>query len=137
MLETLFFTTLIFLFFNRTKKKRRPHTIDGELKELIQSDQENRGIALEIKNYLLAIIESNNNDEAKFSDDHLAKAQEILDKAGPGAFYWMSDIAAQLALLAAAQINGIPTNVNAELGESASAQDVVRVVVKWVRQIFL
>lgn len=130
MLETLFFTTLIFLFFNRTKKKRRPHTIDGELKELIQSDQENRGIALEIKNYLLAIIESNNNDDAKFSDDHLAKAQEILDKAGPGAFYWMSDIAAQLALLAAAQINGIPTNVNAELGESATAQDVVRVVVK-------
>ena len=130
MLETLFFTTLIFLFFNRTKKKRRPHTIDGELKELIQSDQENRGIALEIKNYLLAIIESNNNDDAKFSDDHLAQAQEILDKASPGAFYWMSDIAAQLALLAAAQINGIPTNVNAELGESATAQDVVRVVVK-------
>ena len=130
MLETLFFTTLIFLFFNRTKKKRRPHTIEGELKELIQSDQENKGIALEIKNYLLAIIESNNNDEAKFSDSHLAKAQEILDKAGPGAFYWMSDIAAQLALLAAAQINGIPTNVNAELGESATAQDVVRVVVK-------
>ena len=130
MLETLFFTTLIFLFFNRTKKKRRPHTIDGELKELIQSDQENRGIALEIKNYLLAIIESNNNDDAKFSDDHLAQAQEILDKASPGAFYWMSVIAAQLALLAAAQINGIPTNVNAELGESATAQDVVRVVVK-------
>jgi hypothetical protein len=130
MLETLFFTTLIFLFFNRTKKKRRPHTIEGELKELIQSEQENKGIALEIKNYLLAIIESNNNDEAKFSDNHLAKAQEILDKAGPGAFYWMSDIAAQLALLAAAQINGIPTNVNAELGESATAQDVVRVVVK-------
>ena len=130
MLETLFFTTLIFLFITRTKKKRRPHTIDGELKELIQSDQENKGIALEIKNYLLAIIASNNNDEAKFSDDHLAKAQEILDKAGPGAFYWMSDIAAQLALLAAAQINGIPTNVNAELGESATAEDVVRVVVK-------
>ena len=130
MLETLFFTTLIFLFITRTKKKRRPHTIDGELKELIQSDQENKVIALEIKNYLLAIIASNNNDEAKFSDDHLAKAQVILDKAGPSAFYWMSDIAAQLALLAAAQINGIPTNVNAELGESATAEDVVRVVVK-------
>jgi hypothetical protein len=130
MLETLFFTILIFLFITRTKKKRRPHTIDGELKELIQNDQENKGIALEIKNYLLAIIASNNNDDAKFSDDHLAKAQEILDKAGPSAFYWMSDIAAQLALLAAAQINGIPTNVNAELGESATAEDVVRVVVK-------
>ena len=130
MIETLFFTTLIFLFITRTKKKRRPHTIDGELKELIQSDQENKGIALEIKNYLLAIIASNNNNEAKFSDDQLAKAQVILDKAGPGAFYWMSDIAAQLALLAAAQINGIPTNVNAELGESATAEDVVRIVVK-------
>jgi len=107
-----------------------PNSIDGELKELIQSEQENKGFALEIKNYLLAIIESNNNDEAKFSDVHVAGAQEILDNAGPGAFYWMSDIAAQLALLAAAQINGIPTNVNAELGESATAQDVVRVVVK-------
>jgi hypothetical protein len=42
----------------------------------------------------------------------------------------MSDIAAQLALLAAAQINGIPTNVNVELGASATAGDVVRVVVK-------
>jgi len=42
----------------------------------------------------------------------------------------MSEIAAQLALLAAAQINGIPTNVNVELGESATAADVVRVVVK-------
>ena len=42
----------------------------------------------------------------------------------------MSDIAAQLALLSAAQINGIPTNVNVVLGESAAAADVVRVVVK-------
>jgi hypothetical protein len=42
----------------------------------------------------------------------------------------MSDIAAQLALLCAAHINGIPTNVNVELGESATAADVVRVVVK-------
>jgi len=46
------------------------------------------------------------------------------------AFDWMSDIAAQLALLSAAQINGIPTNVNIVLGESATAADVVRVVVK-------
>ena len=29
-----------------------------------------------------------------------------------------------------AQINGIPTNVNVELGASATAGDVVRVVVK-------
>ena len=130
MLETLFFATLIFLFLNRTKKNRRPRTLDGELKELIQSSQENKGIALEIKNYLLSTIASNNNDEEKFTDAQLAKAQQILDRSGPAGFYWMSEIAAQLALLAAAQINGIPTNVNVELGQSATAEDVVRVVVK-------
>jgi hypothetical protein len=42
----------------------------------------------------------------------------------------MSDIAVQLALLSVAQINGIPTNVNVELGERATAGDVVRVVVR-------
>ena len=42
----------------------------------------------------------------------------------------MSEIAAQLALLAAAQINGIPTSVDVELGERATAEDVVRVVVQ-------
>ena len=130
MLQTLFFATLIFLFLNRTKKNRRPRTLDGELKELIQSSQENKGIALEIKNYLLSTIASNNNDEEKFTDAQLAKAQQVLDRSGPAGFYWMSEIAAQLALLAAAQINGIPTNVNVELGQSATAEDVVRVVVK-------
>ena len=130
MLQTLFFATLIFLFLNGTKKNRRPRTLDGELKELIQSSQENKGIALEIKNYLLSTIASNNNDEEKFTDAQLAKAQQILDRSGPAGFYWMSEIAAQLALLAAAQINGIPTNVNVELGQSATAEDVVRVVVK-------
>jgi hypothetical protein len=42
----------------------------------------------------------------------------------------MTEIAAQLLILSTAQINGIPTNVNVELGESATAGDVVRVVVK-------
>ena len=68
MLETLFIATLIFLFLNRSKKKRRARSLDGELKELIATDQENKGIALDIKNYLLWIIECNNNDEEKFSD---------------------------------------------------------------------
>jgi hypothetical protein len=42
----------------------------------------------------------------------------------------MSAVAAHLALLCAAQINGIPTNVNVELEESATTADVVRVDVK-------
>jgi hypothetical protein len=50
--------------------------------------------------------------------------------AGPAAFYWMTEIAAQLSILSAAQINGIPTNVNVELGESATPEAVVEVVIK-------
>jgi hypothetical protein len=42
----------------------------------------------------------------------------------------MTEIAAQLATLAAAQINGIPTNVNAELGNSATPEAIVKIVVK-------
>ena len=130
MLETLLLAMLIFLVLKRTKKKRRPGSLDSELKELIQTNQENKSIALEIKNYLLWIIESNNNNEEKFSDAQIKKAQEIIDRAGAVSLYWMSDIAAQLALLSAAQINGIPTNVSVELGQSATPADVVRVVVK-------
>ena len=44
--------------------------------------------------------------------------------------YWMTEIAAQLSILSAAQINGIPTNVNVELGESATPEGVVEVVVR-------
>jgi hypothetical protein len=42
----------------------------------------------------------------------------------------MTEIAAQLSILSAAQINGIPTNVNVELGESATPEGVVEVVIK-------
>jgi hypothetical protein len=49
---------------------------------------------------------------------------------GPSAFYWMTEIAAQLSILSAAQINGIPTNVNVELGESATPEGVIEIVIK-------
>ncbi len=42
----------------------------------------------------------------------------------------MADIAAQLALLAAALANGIPTNVGEELGSNATAESIVNAVVK-------
>jgi hypothetical protein len=42
----------------------------------------------------------------------------------------MTEISAQLSILAAAQINGLDTNVNAEIGESATPEAVVDVVVK-------
>ncbi|MEI7698051.1 MAG: hypothetical protein WCJ16_07925 [Actinomycetes bacterium] len=130
MFEIFLMTVLIFLFLNRKKRARKPKGLDAELKELIDSSNYSTGIGLEIKGLLLDVINDEKNDAEKFSDARLAQAQRILDRAGPGAFYWMADIAAQFAFLAAAQINGIPTNVNVELGQSATPEDIVRVVVR-------
>ncbi|CAB5041404.1 unannotated protein [freshwater metagenome] len=130
MFETLLLALLIFLFLNRTKRRKKPRGLDAELKELIENSNDATGIGLEIKGFLLDLINDEKNDAEKFSDARLAQAQRIIDRAGPGAMYWMTDIAAQLAFLAAAQINGIPTNVNAELPDSATPEDIVRIVVR-------
>ena len=130
MFELLFFTILIYLFLSRKKRRKKLRGLDAELRELVESSNDATGIGLDIKNFLLRVIEDDNNDVEKFSDRQLAEAQRILDRAGPGALYWMTEIAAQLAFLGAAQINGIPTNVNLELGESATAADIVKVVIR-------
>jgi hypothetical protein len=44
--------------------------------------------------------------------------------------YWMTDIAAQLAFLAAAKVNGIATSVDAKVGEQATPEAIVKAVVK-------
>ena len=130
MFETLLLALLIFLFLNRTKRRKKPRGLDAELKELIENSNDATGIGLEIKGFLLDLINDEKNDAEKFSDVRLAQAQRIIDRAGPGAMYWMTDIAAQFAFLAAAQINGVPTNVNAELPDGATPEDIVRIVVR-------
>ena len=130
MLETLIFTILIYLFLSRKKKPRKPRTIDGELKQLIQESSNTTAISSEIKCFLLDVISDASHHSQDFSDVRLTQAERILDRAGPAAFYWMTEIAAQLSILAAAQINGARTNVNDELGESATPEAVVNVVVK-------
>ena len=130
MFETLLFALLIFLFLNRSKRRKKPRGLDAELKELIENSNDATGIGLEIKGFLLDLINDEKNDAEKFSDARLAQAQRIIDRAGPGAMYWMTDIAAQFAFLAAAQINGIPTNVSAELPDAATPEDIVRIVVR-------
>ena len=123
-------TVLIYLFLNRKKRARKPRGLDAELKELIENSNDATGIGLEIKGFLLDLINDEKNDAGKFSDARLAQAQRILDRAGPGAMYWMTEIATQLAMLAAAQINSIPTNVSVELREGATPEDIVRLVVR-------
>ena len=130
MFETLLLALLIFLFLNRSKRRKKPRGLDAELKELIENSNDATGIGLEIKGFLLDLINDEKNDAEKFSDARLAQAQRIIDRAGPGAMYWMTDIAAQFAFLAAAQINGIPTNVSAELPDGATPEDIVRIVVR-------
>ena len=136
MVETTFLVGLFFfLLLRKTKTQkaqrvRRVRGVDAELKEIIESDNDATGIAFEIKAFLLSVIEDDKNDLEKFSDARIAQAGRILDRAGPSAMYWMTDIAAQLAFLGAAQVNGITTNVNLELGESATPEQIVNVVVK-------
>ena len=130
MFEIFLMTVLIYLFLNRKKRARKPRGLDAELKELIESSHDATGIGLEIKGFLLDLINDEKNDAEKFSDARLAQAQRILDRAGPGAMYWMTEIATQLAMLAAAQINLIPTNVSVELREGATPEDIVRLVVR-------
>ena len=128
----LLFIFFYFLFnsFSKRKAKGKPRTLDAELKQLIQESNDATAIGSDIKCFLLDVINDDSHDLEKFSDTRIKQAQLILDRAGPAAFYWMTEIAAQLSILAAAQINGIPTNVSVELGVGATAGDVVRVVVK-------
>ena len=134
MFEFLFIAAIVYLYMERRARKKREgkrmRGLDAELKSLIEDDGDKTGIAFEIKQYLLAIIEDDKSDLEKFSDARIAQAERILDRAGPSAMYWMADIAAQLAFLAAAQKNGIPTSVDAIVGDQATPEAIVKAVVK-------
>jgi nucleotide-binding universal stress UspA family protein len=116
--EFLFFFSLIYLFLNRKKKRKK--SLDTELKDLLHSSSDSTGIALD----------DDKNDREKFSDEQLAEAQRIFDRAGPSSLFWMTEIAAQLTLLATAQKNGIPTNVDYEVKEGATPEEIIDAVVK-------
>ena len=131
---------LLFLFFwwlfSRNEKRREKRrklfkpSLDQELKELIQAEDNSTGIALSVKQYLLDVLDDDNNDREKYSDERLSQGQLILDKAGPSALYFMADIATQLSIVASAQINGIPNNVEADLRGSATPANIINKVIK-------
>ena len=134
MFEVLFIAALVYLYLERKARKKREgkrmRGLDAELKAIIEQDGDKTGIAFEIKQYLLAIIEDANNGVEKFSDSRIEQADRILDRAGPSAMYWMSDIAAQLAFLAAAKVNGTATSVDSKIGTSTTPEAIVKAVVK-------
>jgi hypothetical protein len=127
----IFFYWLINKFGNDRKKRRfRKPSLDQELKELILADDNSTGIALSVKQYLLDVLDDDKNDRQKYSEARLAQGQLILDKAGASAFYFMADIATQLSIVASAQINGIPNNVEAELRGAATPENIINKVIK-------
>jgi len=130
---------LLFIFFywlinrfgkDRKKRRFRKPSLDQELKELILADDNSTGIALSVKQYLLDVLDDDKNDRQKYSEARLAQGQLILDKAGSSALYFMADIATQLSLLAAAQINKIPTSLDNQFIDGATPEAIINKVIK-------
>jgi len=83
-----------------------------------------------VRDFLLRVLADNRDGVEKFSDEALQEAASIIDQIGPGAFYWMTDIAAQMVVLSEATLKGLSTNVSVELGADASADSIVELVVR-------
>jgi hypothetical protein len=136
MFEFLLLFLFFWWFFNRKeRRKNKKRTIfksslDQELQELIQAEDNSTGIALSVKQYLLDVLDDDKNDREKYSEARLAQGQLILDKAGASALYFMADIATQLSLVVSAQINGIPNNVEADLRGQATPEKIINKVIK-------
>ena len=130
MLELAALTFVFYLFFNRKRKEKRPKGFDAEVAAIFDRADYESGVAREIKTLLFDVINDDAKALEKFSDHRIAQAQRIIDNAGPASLYWMCEIAAQLATLSAAQINGIPTNINFDQGETATPEAVVNAVIR-------
>ncbi|WP_223298465.1 hypothetical protein [Candidatus Planktophila sulfonica] len=104
--------------------------MDRELTEILDEHARVRGDAQAIRDFLLQVLADNRDGVEKFSDEALERAAEIIEQVGPGAFYWMTDIAAQMVVLSEATLRGFSTNVSVELGASADADSIVDLVVR-------
>ena len=104
--------------------------IENELQEIITEGNRTRESASQIRDFLLKVLQEDIDGKEKFNDEILQEAAELIEELGPGAFYWMADIAAQMTVLAQCGIRDIPTNVEAELGKDASAAEIIQLVVR-------
>lgn len=104
--------------------------MDRELTEILDEHARVRGDAQAIKDFLLQVLADNRDGVEKFSDEAVERAAEIIEQVGPGAFYWMTDIAAQMVVLSEATLRGFSTNVSIELGVNADADSIVDLVVR-------
>ena len=103
--------------------------IDAELNQILADAQRTRDHAHQIREFLLQVIQDDIDGREKYSDEILATASDLIDELGPGAFYFMAEIAGQMAKLAQCSMNGTPTNVDHELGKDATLEEIVKCVV--------
>jgi hypothetical protein len=108
----------------------RDRAIERELTELLDEHARVRADASMVRDFLLRVLADNRDGVEKFSDEALQEAASIIDQVGPGAFYWMTDIAAQMVVLSEATLKGLSTNVSVELGSDADADSIVELVVR-------
>ena len=117
---------MIRTFFSTLRQAR----IDAELREIITEGNRTRESAGAIRDFLLKVLQEDIDGKEKFNDEILQEAAELIEELGAGAFYWMADIAVQMTVLAQCALRDVPTNVEAELGKNASAEEIVRCVVR-------
>lgn len=103
--------------------------MEQELQEIISDANRTRESALQIRGFLLKVLQEDIDGKEKFNEEILAEAADLIDELGAGAFYWMTDIAVQITILAQCALRDIPTNVESELGVNASAEEIVKCVV--------
>lgn len=104
--------------------------MDYELEKILIDARQTTDHATQIRDFLLKVLQENEDGIEKFNDEILQEAAELIEDIGPEAFYWMTDIAVQMTLLAQCAMRDMPTNVEAELGKDASAAEIVKSVVR-------
>jgi hypothetical protein len=104
--------------------------MDKELEQILIEGRRTRESAEQIRDFLLKVLQEDIDGKEKFNDEILTEAAELIEELGAGAFYWMADIAVQMTVLAQCALRDVPTNVEAELGKGASAEEIVRCVVR-------
>ena len=104
--------------------------MDYELQKILIEARQTTDKATQIRDFLLKVLQEDLDGKEKFNDEILEEAAELIEELGPGAFYWMADIAVQMTALTQCAMRGMPTNVEAELGKDASAEEIIKCVVR-------
>jgi hypothetical protein len=112
------------------RNANRNAKMDAELQEILTEGQRTHESAIAIRDFLLKVLQEDQDGVEKFNDEILQEAADLIEDLGAGAFYWMADIAVQMTNLAKCALADVPTNIEAELGKNASAEEIIKLVVR-------